>query len=102
MSALTHERRVRHDLRDHIDCLLAAGAYVISRHPIQLDFHGLTLTVQDGILINKGGPHGLIEVLAELEWTDKHTRNVAMDICIRQLNHANITGVLNCPMSNKP
>jgi len=77
-----------HALRDHIDCLLAEGASLVGRDPVQLSFQGRTLTVQHGMLVNESGHQDLIETLAELEWTNKRTRNMAIDICIRQLDHA--------------
>ena len=82
------ERRALHALRDHIDCLLAEGASLVGRDPVQLSFQGRTLTVQHGMLVNESGHQDLIETLAELEWTNKRTRDLAIDICIRQLDHA--------------
>nr|WP_272890562.1 hypothetical protein [Stutzerimonas stutzeri] len=75
-------------MRDHIDCLLAAGASLIGRDPVQLSLEGRTLTVRHGMLVNENGHQDLIETLAELEWTNKRTRDLAIDICIRQLDHA--------------
>lgn len=40
------------------------------------------------MLVNENGHQDLIETLAELEWTNKRTRDMAIDICIRQLDHA--------------
>nr|WP_234461714.1 hypothetical protein [Stutzerimonas stutzeri] len=77
-----------HALRDHVDCLLAAGASLVGRDPVQLSFQGRTLTVQHGMLVNESGHQDLIETLAELEWTNKRTRDLAIDICIRQLDQA--------------
>ncbi|NRF50137.1 hypothetical protein LQF05_19865 [Stutzerimonas stutzeri] len=82
------ERRELHALRDHIDCLLAAGASLVGRDPVQLSLQGRTLTVQHGMLVNENGHQDLIETLAELEWSNKRTRDMAIDICIRQLDHA--------------
>jgi len=82
------ERRALHALRDHIDCLLAAGASLVGRDPVQLSFQGRTLIVQHGMLLNENGHQNLIETLAELEWANKRTRDLAIDICIRQLDHA--------------
>src|SRR3546814_10087509 len=47
------ERRALHALRDHIDCLLAEGASLVGRDPVQLSFQGRTLTVQHGMLVNE-------------------------------------------------
>ncbi|MCD1641031.1 hypothetical protein OUY36_01325 [Stutzerimonas sp. R40042] len=88
MSDRIDERRALHALRDHIDCLLAAGASLVGRDPVQLNFQGRTLIVQHGMLLNENGHQDLIETLAELEWANKRTRDLAIDICIRQLDHA--------------
>ncbi len=82
------ERRAFHALRDHIECLLAEGASLVGREPVRLSFQGRTLTVQHGMLVNENGHQDLIETLAELEWKNKRTRDMAIDICIRQLDHA--------------
>ena len=96
------ERRALHALRDHIDCLLAEGASVVGRDPVQLSFQGRTLTVQHGILLNENGHQDLIETLAELEWTNKRTRDLAIDICIRQLDHAIKASCFDALESSKP
>lgn len=87
MSNPTDERRALHALRDHIDCLLAAGASLTGRDPLQLNLHGRTLTVRQGMLINENGHQDLIEMLAGQEWTNTRTRDLAIEICIRQLDH---------------
>ena len=61
------ERRALHALRDHIDCLLAEGASLVGRDPVQLSFQGRTLTVQHGMLVNESGHQDLIETLAEAD-----------------------------------
>ncbi|AFM35314.1 MULTISPECIES: hypothetical protein [Stutzerimonas stutzeri subgroup] len=99
------ERRTLHALRDHIDCLLAEGASLVGRDPVQLSFQGRTLTVQHGMLVNENGHQDLIETLAELEWTNKRTRDMAIDICIRQLDHAikaSCAKVLDLSTPDKP
>jgi len=60
----------------------------VGREPVRLSFQGRTLTVQHGMLVNENGHQDLIETLAELEWKNKRTRDMAIDICIRQLDHA--------------
>ncbi|UVO18284.1 hypothetical protein [Stutzerimonas stutzeri] len=87
MSNPPDERRTLHALRDHIDCLLAAGASLTSRDPVQLSLQGRTLTVRYGMLVNENGHQDLIEMLAGQEWTNTRTRDLAIDICIRQLDH---------------
>ena len=82
------ERRAFHALRDHIDCLLAAGASLVGRDPVQLSLQGRTLTVRHGMLVNENGHQDLIETLAELEWSNKRTRDMAIELCIRQLDQA--------------
>jgi len=42
------------------------------------------------MLVNENGHQDLIETLAELEWKNKRTRDMAIDICIRQLDHGAI------------
>ena len=99
------ERRALHAMRDHIDCLLAEGASLVGRDPVQLSFQGRTLTVQHGMLVNESGHQDLIETLAELEWTNKRTRDMAIDICIRQLDHAikaSCAKVLDLSTPDKP
>ncbi len=82
------DRRVYHALRDHIECLLAEGASLTGRDPVRLSFKGRTLTVQHGMLICEDGHHDLIETLAELEWSSKRTRDLAIDLCLKQLEQA--------------
>ena len=65
------ERRALHALRDHIDCLLAEGASLVGRDPVQLSFQGRALTVQHGMLVNESGHQDLIETLAELGASDE-------------------------------
>ena len=102
MSDRANERRVFHALRDHIDCLLAAGASLIGRDPVQLSLQGRTLTVQHGMLLNENGHQDLIETLAVLQWSNKRTRDLAIDICIRQLDHAIEAGALGALGSSTP
>ena len=55
--------------------------------------------------ISASGPFNLIETLAELEWTNKRTRDMAIDICIRQLDHAikaSCAKVLDLSTPDKP
>lgn len=88
MSNPPDERRTLHALRDHIDCLLAAGASLTGRDPVQLSLQGRTLTVRHGMLVNENGHQDLIEMLADQEWANTRTRDLAIDICIRQLDHS--------------
>lgn len=105
MSDRADERRAFHVLRDHIECLLEAGGSLIGRDPVQLSLEGRTLTVRHGMLVNENGHQDLIETLAELEWTNKRTRDLAINICIRQLDHAIKTScheVLGSSTPDKP
>ncbi|MCW8155976.1 hypothetical protein D7243_07215 [Stutzerimonas stutzeri] len=105
MSDRADERRAFHALRDHIECLLEAGGSLIGRDPVQLSLQGRTLTVRHGMLVNENGHQDLIETLAELEWTNKRTRDLAIDICIRQLDHAikaSCVKVLDLPTPDEP
>ncbi len=98
------ERRAFHALRDHIDCLLAAGASLVGRDPVQLSLQGRTLTVRHGMLVNENGHQDLIETLAELEWSNKRTRDMAIELCIRQLDQAikeSCDKVLGCSTPDK-
>jgi len=70
------ERRAFHALRGHIDCLLTAGASLVGRDPVQLSLQGRTLTVRHGMLVNENGHQDLVETLAELEWSNKRTRDI--------------------------
>jgi len=88
VSDMPKDRRVCHALRDHIDCLIAEGASLTGRDPVQLSFKGRTLTVQHGMLICDDGHQDLIETLAELEWSSKRTRDMAIEICLKQLQQA--------------
>ena len=81
------ERHAFHALRGHIDCLLTAGASLVGRDPVQLSLQGRTLTVRHGMLVNENG-HQDLETLAELEWSNKRTRDMAIELCIRQLDQA--------------
>ncbi|MCW3150614.1 hypothetical protein N8H22_18560 [Stutzerimonas stutzeri] len=96
MSNTPDERRVFHALRDHVDCLLAAGASITGRDPVRLSLKGHTLTVQQGMLVNENGYQDLIETLADYQWSDKRTRNVAIDLCIQQVDRAIDQACLSC------
>lgn len=85
---MPEDRRVYHALREHIDCLLAEGASLTGRDPVRLSFRGRTLTVQHGMLICEDGHQDLIEALAELEWSSKRSRDLAIELCLKQLEQA--------------
>ncbi len=81
-------RRINGRLRRHIDCLLEAGARITGRSPTILVFEGRTLTVRNDQLFNETGLRDLITAVASHVWPSPHLRNVAIDICIGQLDQA--------------
>ncbi|HAN52668.1 MAG TPA: hypothetical protein DCQ75_06555, partial [Pseudomonas sp.] len=76
MNERIEERRALQALRDHIDCLLTAGASLVGRDPGQRSRQGRTLKVRDGRLVNEKG-HQDREKLAEMEGANKSTREMA-------------------------
>lgn len=80
------DRRLCHDLRRHIDCLLWSGGRLTGRSPITLAFEGRTLTVRNGKLFNERGLRDLVVAIANHVWPTPHLRDIAIEICIGQLD----------------
>ncbi len=88
MSEMNDERRQYHALRTHLECLLSAGASILTREPLTLLFQGRRLMVAHGMLVGESGATDLIEILADTDWPDATRRQAAMDLCVAQLNEA--------------
>ncbi|WP_043237500.1 hypothetical protein [Stutzerimonas azotifigens] len=88
MSEMNDERRQYHALRTHLECLLSAGASILTREPLTLLFQGRRLSVAHGMLVGESGATDLIEILADTDWPDATRRQAAMDLCVAQLNKA--------------
>jgi len=86
MDANRPERRVGDALRRQIDCLLDSGAKLTNRSPITLVFEGRTLTVCDGKLLNEHGLRDLVAVIASHVWPTARLREIAIEICLAQLD----------------
>ncbi|WP_417781513.1 hypothetical protein [Stutzerimonas xanthomarina] len=86
MTALFSERRENHRLRRHIDCLLNAGASLAGRSPITIEFHECMITVRNGTLFNENGLRSLVSVIAMHVWPCQESQQVAVEICLGQLD----------------
>lgn len=82
------ERRHLHALRQHINSLLAAGASLVGRDPVRIDFEGHVLVVREGMLISEDGSLDFIERLTQQQWQDPAAAEAAMAICLKLLGHA--------------
>ncbi|MCI0915658.1 hypothetical protein JNA64_00600 [Pseudomonas stutzeri] len=81
------DKRTLHALRKHIDELLASGAMITSRDPVTIVTAGETLKVRQGMLVGYSGFLDMVEPAADHDWPDA-LRQMAIDLCIKQLDQA--------------
>ena len=86
MTDTLSDRRENHVLRRHIDCLLSSGASLTGRLPITIAFHDCTITVRNGKLFSENGLRKLVAVIASHVWPSRQLRNIAIEICLGQLD----------------
>ncbi|WP_019341168.1 hypothetical protein [Stutzerimonas stutzeri] len=96
MTAIFYERRENHRLRRHIDCLLNAGASLTGRSPISIEFHECAITVRNGMLFSENGLRSLVAAIAMHVWPCHESRQVAVEICLGQLDICQEDSGISC------
>lgn len=95
------DKRSFHALRKHVDELLAAGAVITSRDPVTIVSAGETLKVKHGMLVGYSRFLDMVEPITDHEWPDA-LRQMAIDLCIKQLDHAIEALERDCASAEQP